>query len=87
MTHLAIDKSHGKLADRIKRAARCRQRVLLREHGKDVAALVSLEDLQLIEKIEDRLDVEGARKALAEMRTSGEKPVPYEEYRRGRLGS
>ena len=34
--------------------------------GKPVAALVSPEDLELLEAIEDRIDIEAARKALRE---------------------
>ena len=33
---------------------------------KDVAVLISVEDAALLEELEDRIDVEDARKALAE---------------------
>jgi len=36
--------------------------------GKDVAALVPVEDLELLEEIEDRIDVEKAKNALKEKR-------------------
>lgn len=42
------------------------ERVLLHRHGKDVAAIVPIEDLQLLEALEDKMDLETARKALAE---------------------
>ena len=41
-------------------------RLILNRHGKDVAALVSIDDLALLEKLEDRYDAELAREALAE---------------------
>jgi pentatricopeptide repeat protein len=55
---------------------------VLRRHGKDLAALVPIEDLDLIEKLEDAIDVREARKVLAEMKRKGEKPIAYEKARR-----
>ncbi len=40
-------------------------RVLIERRGKEVAALVPLEDLRLLEMLEDTIDIEAARKALA----------------------
>lgn len=45
-------------------------RVVMERHGKSIAAMISMEDLALLEALEDRFDVEGARAALAE---SGER--------------
>src|SRR2546422_4389095 len=39
-------------------------RVLIERRGKDVAALISIEDLRLLEILEDQIDIEAARKAL-----------------------
>jgi len=50
---------------------------VLERHGKAVAALVSVEDLELLEDLEDRLDLEAVRAAREEPGT-----VPYEEVRR-----
>lgn len=41
-------------------------RVVMERHGKTVAAMISMEDLALLEALEDRYDVEEARAALAE---------------------
>lgn len=87
MTRMTTDTARKDFAGTIKRVSRQHERIVLRHHGKDVMAMVPMNDLKLIEKIEDRLDIEGARKALAEMKASGEKPIPYEEYRRKRLRS
>jgi prevent-host-death family protein len=40
------------------------ERVVLHRRGKDLAAIVPLADLELVEALEDRMDVEAARKAL-----------------------
>lgn len=42
------------------------ERVILHRHGQDVAAMVPVEDLELLEALEDRLDIEAARTALEE---------------------
>jgi PHD/YefM family antitoxin component YafN of YafNO toxin-antitoxin module len=54
------------------------ERVLIERDGSPIAALVSVEDLALLEELEDAADVEAARAALAE---PGEN-IPYEQVRR-----
>jgi hypothetical protein len=60
----------------------------LQKRGKDVAALVSLEDLAMLEELEDRLDVLDALRAEAEAAAKGEKPIAWEksEKRIGAVG-
>lgn len=54
--------------------------VILQEEGKDLAAIIPLEDFklfeQLVEEMEDRLDVEEAEKILAD---PNEKRIPWDE--------
>jgi prevent-host-death family protein len=69
------------LSDTINRVAYGGERIKLRRRGKDVAAIVSIEDLAILEVLEDRADVKEARKRLAK----GGKPVPLAEVKR-RLG-
>lgn len=64
MTRLTISKARETLSDTLNRVAYSGERVLLHRRGKDIAAVVSLEDLELLERLEDRLDIEAARKAL-----------------------
>jgi len=54
-------------------------RVRLIRQGKHVAALVPVEDLELVEKIEDRLDLEEARAALVESRKKG--TIPWKKLK------
>ena len=42
------------------------ERVIVERHGKAVAAIVSVDDLRLLEALEDRIDLTAARKALKE---------------------
>jgi prevent-host-death family protein len=53
-------------AETVNRAIYARERVVVKRHGKDVAAVVPIEDLHLLEAIEDRIDIDAARKALKE---------------------
>src|SRR5256886_12105514 len=58
-------------------------RVLIERRGKDVAALISIEDLRLLEILEDQIDIEAARKALANPKNKVR--VPLEQVKK-RLG-
>ena len=42
------------------------ERIILQRNGKAVAALVSIEDLEILEELEDKLDLEAAQEALQE---------------------
>jgi hypothetical protein len=55
------------------------QRIVLKKGRRAVAAVVSMEDLRLLEKLEDQMDVEIARKRLAD---PNEVPIPYERIRK-----
>ena len=83
MTRLAVSKAREDLADMLNRVAYGRERIILERRGKNVAALISIEDLELLELLEDKLDVEAARKALAEAK--GKKLIPWKDIKK-RLG-
>ncbi len=55
-----------KLADAINRVAYAGERIILERRGKGVAALVSIDDLALLEELENQADIRAARKALKE---------------------
>ncbi len=56
----------GNLADVINRVAYGGERVVLKRRAKGVAAVVSMEDLRLLEELEDRADVKAALRARKE---------------------
>ena len=82
MTRLAASTAREDFTDILKRVARGGERIVLRRGRKDLAALVPLKDLRLLEKIEDRLDLDDARKALSDSKKKGAKPIPWEKARR-----
>ncbi len=53
-------------SDILNRAAYRGERVVVHRGKKPVAAVVPIEDLELLEKLEDELDVAAGRKALKE---------------------
>lgn len=66
MTTLSIVEARNSLAEAINRVSYGGERVVLARRGKPVAALVSAEDLALLQRIEDAEDMRAARKALRE---------------------
>lgn len=58
------------------------ERVVLTKNNKRAAAIVSAEDLDLLESLEDAIDVREARKILQRMRTTGEKPIPWSQMKK-----
>jgi len=63
------------LADVLNRVAYAKDRVRITRRGKDVAAVVPIEDLELIERLENEIDIREAEKALKEARKDGTVPL------------
>lgn len=64
--NMSISKIRDNLADALNRVAYGGERVVLTRRAKGVAALVSIEDLELLETLETKADILAARKALKE---------------------
>lgn len=79
--NIGVAEIRNNMADTLNRVAYQGERVILERRGKGVAAIVSMEDLALLEALEDREDVKAARRVLAEMKRKGEKPVPWEQLK------
>ncbi len=63
------------LADIVNKVAYGNESIVLTRRGQDVAALVSIEELELLQQIEDYIDIEDAKKALQE----SNKNIPADE--------
>jgi prevent-host-death family protein len=61
-------------SDLINRVAYGKDRVVLTRRNKPLAAVVPIEDMQLIEEIEDREDLKAARAAMRDIRRNGTVP-------------
>lgn len=58
-------------ADIVNRVAHGKERIILTRRGKEIAALISLEDLHLLQQSQDKHDLREAAEALKDARHSG----------------
>ncbi len=71
MANISTKEARGQLSTVISRAAFAKERTILTRHGKAVAAVVPIEDLEFLEKLEERIDIEDARAALTDVKKKG----------------
>lgn len=71
MTKVSTAEARNEFSEILNRASFGKERIVLTRRGKDLAAVVPMEDLELLERLEDRIDLEDARVALVEVRESG----------------
>jgi prevent-host-death family protein len=75
MTRLNVSKAREEFPEMLNRAAYGKERTIVSRRGKELAAVIPIEDLQLLERLSreemDRLDIEAAHAALAESRDKG----------------
>ena len=65
-TERRISEARGDFSDTINRVAYRGERVVLTRHGRRVAAVVPVADLDLLEAMEDARDLDEVRDALAD---------------------
>ena len=82
MTHLDASQACHEFTDTLERVSLGKERIVLQSQGQDVAVLVPIEDLSLLEQLEDLADVKAAEVAEAEAAAKGETPIPWDEARR-----
>jgi prevent-host-death family protein len=63
---LTASEARQNFSDILNRAAFGRERVLVHRGKKAVAAIIPIEDYHFLEELEDRIDIEEARKRLNE---------------------
>jgi prevent-host-death family protein len=81
MVKFSTAEAREKLGKIIQKAAVDKERIVLTHRGKELAALVPMEDMRFLEELEDRLDLEEARAALAEAKANPERPIPWEKLK------
>lgn len=75
--------ARNEFSELVNRVSYGKERRILTRRGKPMAAVVPLEDLEVLEELERRVDLDEARKALREAEKEG--TVPWEELK-GELG-
>jgi prevent-host-death family protein len=78
-TRLQVGQVRDEFADTLNRVAYRGERIIIERRGRDVAAVVPIDDLELLRALEDRIDLEAARTALAEVDQEG--AVSWEELK------
>jgi len=53
-------------AEIVNKVAYGNEPIVLTRRGQEIAALISMEELKLLQQIEDHIDIEDAKKAIAE---------------------
>ena len=66
MSIMTAVEARDRFSDLLNRAAYGKERVILTRRGKELVAVVPLEDLKLLEAIGEVIDLQDARKALEE---------------------
>jgi len=79
MTRLNVSKAREEFPDIVNRAAYGKERTIVSRRGKDLAAVIPIEDLRLLERLAEaemnRQDLEDARTALKEAEEKGTTPL------------
>lgn len=71
MSRLTVGQVRDGFAEALNQVAYRGERIRVERRGKEVAAMVPIEDLELLEALEDRVDLETARAALRAAETEG----------------
>jgi prevent-host-death family protein len=79
MTKIGVSDVREHLSEIVDRTRYTHERVVLTKRGRDVGAIVPMEDLRLLEMFEDQIDMDLARQALTE---AGDERVSYESLRK-----
>jgi prevent-host-death family protein len=66
MTTISTADARKNFADLVNQVAYGNEPIVLTRRGQEIAALVSIEEFKLLQQIEDFIDIEDAKKALAE---------------------
>ena len=74
MTALTVSKAREVFSETVNRVAYTKERVMVERHGKAIMAMVPVEDVELLQEFENRMDLADIRAALAEAKKKGTKP-------------
>lgn len=77
--HVSISEARQDFAELVNRAAYGRERVRVVRRGRAVAAIVPIEDVEALERLEDELDLQAALEALADPENAV--PIPWEQVK------
>jgi len=65
-TTISTADARKNFADIVNKVAYGKESIVFTRRGQKIAALVSIDELELLQQLEDRIDIEDAKKALQE---------------------
>jgi len=71
MTTMSSSHAREHFPEIVSEAAFAKKRFVVTRRGKRLAAIIPIEDLEMIEALEDKIDLEDARAALADVKKRG----------------
>ncbi len=77
-TRVSASAARERLSDLLNEVSVRGDRIVLERHGKRVAAMISASDLDLLQALEDRYDLEEMRQVLVK----SDKRVPWEKIKK-----
>lgn len=75
--HVSVSQARNDFAELVNRAAYKQQRVIVTRRGRAIAAIVPIEDVEYLERLEDEYDLQEALKVLHDPETAH--PIPWEQ--------
>lgn len=85
MVHIPVSEFKNEISETLNRVVYSGERVFLQRHGKDVVALVSMKELQILEEIEqmeDEIDLKNALVALKDLKSGKDKVVSWDDVKK-----
>lgn len=80
MKHVQLSKARGELTELVNEVAYQEHRVVFTRNGKDLAVLISMEDLEKIKAWEDMQDINKAKKIMKQIKkTKGKGLIEWDE--------
>lgn len=78
--HMSVSEARQSFADLVNRVAYRKERVLVTRHGRPIAAIVPMEQVEFLERAEDAYDVRMAEEALKELEHTP--AIPWDQVKR-----
>jgi antitoxin Phd len=85
MVHLPVSEFKNEIAETLNRVVYAGERIVLQRHGKDVAAVVSIKELQILDEIErqeDEIDHKEALRTLKELKVGKDKIIAWDDVKK-----
>jgi len=79
MTRIGAKELRKEMSDALNRVAYGGERIVVERRGKQVAVLVPVEDVAVLEQLEEQVDLKEAKRTLADPK---QKPIPYRKVRK-----